>query len=186
MVRSFIAVDIDDDALLNKIIEIQRAITECGADLKVVERENMHLTLRFLGEVGESLIPEIFAIIKEIKFKPIELALKGVGVFPNILFIRVIWVGIAKGEKELSQIASELNVQLRPVKIPSDTRGFSPHLTIARVRSQRNIENVLTYLHEWQDRDFGGFTVNSIKLKKSILTPTGPIYANLLEKTAEL
>ena len=185
MVRGFIAVDIDDDAVLNRVLETQRTVVDCGADLKAVERENIHLTLRFLGEVGESQIPEVIDALKEIQFRPIELALKGVGVFPNTRFIRVIWIGIVKGGRELSGVASTLNARLMMLRFPPDNKGFSPHLTIARVRSRRSMENVVACLRELQDRDFGQFTVDSVRLKKSTLTPSGPIYDTLFEQKAQ-
>ncbi|WP_455364338.1 RNA 2',3'-cyclic phosphodiesterase [[Eubacterium] cellulosolvens] len=186
MVRSFIAVEVDDALILDKICQVQQTLRDCGADLKTVKRENIHLTLRFLGEIGEGGVSEIIELLKEVNFKPFELSLKGVGVFPNQRYIRVIWLGLKQGEKELGEIASLIEQRLRTLRFPADNKRFSPHLTIARVRSKRNNDNLIPYLQEWKDRDFGQQLVNTIHLKKSVLTPLGPIYSTLFERKAEI
>jgi len=186
MVRSFIAVEVDDALILDKICQVQQTLRDCGADLKIVKRENIHLTLRFLGEIGEGRVSEITGLLQEVKFKPFDFSLKGVGVFPNERYIRVIWIGLKKGEKELTEIASLIEQRLRALRFPPDNKRFSPHLTIARLRSKRNNDNLIPYLREWRDRDFGLQLIDTIHLKKSVLTPLGPIYSTLFERRAEI
>lgn len=186
MVRSFIAVEIDDAMILDEISQVQQTLRDRGADLKIVKRENIHLTLRFLGEIDEGRVSEITDLLQEIRFKTFSLSLKGVGVFPNERFIRVIWIRLEKGEKELNQIASLIEKGLRTIGFPPDNKKFSPHLTIARVRSKRDSDKMIPYLHKWKDRDFGQQSVNTFRLKKSVLTTTGPVYSTLFERKAEI
>ncbi|MEM4245877.1 MAG: RNA 2',3'-cyclic phosphodiesterase [Candidatus Bathyarchaeia archaeon] len=185
MVRCFISVDVEDDAILDTIADAQRTLLDCGADLKPVERQNTHLTLRFIGEVSEDMVQEVANFLEEVRFEPFKLSFKGVGAFPNDRFIRIIWVGVESGGEELKRIASAIDSKLRLIRVPSDKKGFSPHLTIARVRSQRNTNKVSALLRVWKDRDFGSQQVNSIRLKKSVLTPTGPVYSTLFERSAQ-
>jgi 2'-5' RNA ligase len=174
--RCFIAIDIPEE-IKEKIMAIEKELEEkIKESAKFVERENLHITLKFLGEIEENKIPEIKEIINSISFTPFKIKLKGIGVFPNEKFIRVIWIG---GEsKELEGIASYLDEKLKSIG-KFESEEFTIHLTIARVKSKINISN---FLNKYQNYEFGEFEVaniNQIKLKKSTLTPKGPIYEDL-------
>ena len=106
---------------------------------------------------------------------------KGVGTFPNIRNPRVIWVGIEKGASELSEIYGQLEPKLRKIGLIPDKKGFSPHLTIARVRSGRNRSELVNILGDLKLYDFGVMRADILRLKKSTLTPTGPIYSTIHE-----
>jgi len=96
--RGFIAIDIDP---FPKLLEIEREIKISGANVKCVEPENIHLTIKFLGDTDESLIDRIKDIMNDSvkNMEPFEIQLKGAGVFPNERYIKVIWIGIKNGEK---------------------------------------------------------------------------------------
>jgi len=172
--RTFIAVEISNE-IRQKIAEIQK---ELPADkIKIVDPGLIHITLKFLGETDEKKIPEIKKSLASIKFSPINLECKGVGVFPNPNFIKVIWVGVESKElKDLEEVSKEVESKMMELGFEKNDYPFSPHITIGRPRSKIEIAD---FLEKYKDADFGSFTVTAVKLKKSTLTPKGPIYEDL-------
>jgi len=179
LIRSFIAVDLNDDHILHNIMEAQQTLSRTGGDLKLVEPQNIHITLRFLGEIRQELVQDIIEQMKQIQFSAFQIEFKGLGAFPDLHRPRVVWVGIEKGATKLSEIFETLEKGLRALRVQPDTRGFSPHLTIARVRSGRNREELARVVSEMRDKEFGSIVTDSVRLKKSTLTPSGPIYSDL-------
>ena len=183
-IRSFIAVDVDDERLKQQFAEFQKMLLDAGADVKLVAPENMHLTLRFLGEIDEGIVQEVTDAMNLVGFQSFDIRFKGAGAFPSLSRINVVWVGIAAGDEELAKIAERLEPKLRAIGIPSDKKGFSPHLTVARVRTGRNKDRIAELLSELREKDFGSMRAESIMLKKSVLTPNGPIYSTIFEVKA--
>jgi len=178
-VRCFIAVEVDDPRTLDGIAGAQSILEATGADLKPVERENIHLTMKFLGDVREGLLPEVAKVVSETSFSPFRMSLRGVGVFPNHRRPRVVWAGVDGGVEELTAIFRDLEPRLVELDFRPESRPFSPHITIARVRSGRNRDRLIEEVIALEGRDFGVFEVGHVKLKKSVLTPSGPIYTDL-------
>jgi len=183
-VRSFVAVDVTDSVILQRIVGCQTELTRTGADLRLVEPENIHATLRFLGEVPLPLLDQVKNELAQIAFQSFPIELRGVGAFPNPRRPNVVWVGITRGGEELQRVFSQLEPRLRGLGFPADRKGFSPHITISRVKSGRNREALYSSILDMSDREFGSMTVESIRLKKSTLTPKGPIYSTVYELTA--
>jgi len=181
MIRSFIAVEIFDEEIMGRILSFQKAISDTNADLKLVVAENIHITLRFLGSISVSTDKKISEELKKIYFSPFEVSFKDVGVFPSLRRINVVWIGIHSGVIELVDIFNQIESKLKRLKFPPDTRGFRPHITVARVRSARNKDKLAEAVLSMRDKEFGTMLVDSIKIKKSILTPKGPIYSTLSE-----
>jgi len=177
MLRSFIAVPCPDE-LKGPLIEIQNSIKDFGK-LKLVERENIHLTLRFLGNVDNTMIDRI---INELKFisetEKFEISLKGLGAFPNLNHIRVIWVGVSQGDETMKKIQKEIENKLSTLNFKIDNR-FHSHFTIARVKSLREKEKMQKFIREKSSREFGNFCVKKIELMESKLSPRGPTYSIL-------
>ncbi len=184
-VRAFIAVDIDDPEVRKKIIAFRDAVAASGAHVKIVEDENIHLTLRFLGNIPETLIDDIYDVMRSIRFKPFKIRVSGVGCFPNINRPRVVWVGVTEGYEELKRIRDELERGLRGLGFRPEREEFVAHITVARVKSGRKREALRKVIEEFQDFDAGEMVVRYIRLKQSILTPRGPIYRTLREVSAE-
>ncbi len=183
--RCFIAVEIVDTQVLNNLVAFGKALVATGATVKPVEAQNLHVTLRFLGNVSRSRVEEVGQLIDEIEFSPFEVELRDVGVFPNLRRVNVVWVGIARGDVELLHVFTQLDAKLQGVGFPSDRRGFAPHITVARVSSGQQREALVEAVAAWRDREFGVFGVDAIQLKRSVLTPRGPIYSTLHEATAQ-
>jgi len=180
-IRSFVAVDLDDAGIKEKIVNAQMDLKQTGADLKLVEPEIMHLTLRFLGEIPESTVQKVKEILNGVRFQSFEANFSGLGAFPNLNRINVVWVGIVHGHEELRDIFEQVEPKLRQIGMTPDNKGFSPHLTIARVRSGRNKAELGNAVSKMKDLNFGKMPITCVRLKKSTLTPKGPIYTTIHE-----
>ena len=180
-IRSFIAFDIESAQVLERITYIQRVLAEAGADLKFVEPKNIHITLRFLGNISLNMVEKIYESMKKVEFEPFEVKIQGVGAFPSMRYPRVLWAGIREGADQLRSIFHKLEPQLRSLGFAPDPKGFSPHLTIARVKSGRNKTELARLLEENANYEFGIVKANCLRLKRSDLTPKGPIYSTLRE-----
>lgn len=180
-IRSFFAFDIEDNRIMRRISEVQGILANSGADLKLVSPQNIHLTIRFLGDIPMSIVDEIYEEMKNIQFSPFQIEIRGLGAFPKLNYPRVIWAGIKKGSNVLENIFSQLEYRLRGLGFKKDKKGFSPHLTIARVRTGRNKSRLAELITELEDYEFGIINADCLRLKKSDLTPRGPIYTNLRE-----
>jgi len=181
--RGFIAIDITP---FQKLSDLINEIKNSGANIKTVEPGNIHITLKFLGDTNEEKIDNINdIIINSVEgIKPFDIKLKGAGFFPNHNYIKVVWVGIENTE-QMQIIAKKIDEKLSTIGFDREKRKFSAHLTIARVRSAQNKEKLIQIINKYQDVEFAKITVNKIKLKKSVLTPKGPIYSTLEEVTIE-
>ncbi len=177
--RGFIAFEISPTPAIK---EIYRKLRQSGANIKFVELHNLHVTLRFLGDTEDILLPELIDIMKQSieTVDPFTLILQGIGVFPNTNYIKVLWIGLQQAEP-LEEIASAIETYLPKLGFKTEKRSFSPHLTIGRVRSARNKENLLNLLKAHRQNEFGTQPVETIKLMKSDLTPKGPVYSTLSE-----
>ena len=177
--RGFIAIDIDATP---NILNFLNDITNVGADVKLVEPQNIHITLKFLGDVQEDKIKEIEQVMEESvkSIGPFTIKMNGTGVFPNPNYIKVVWIGI-KDIETIGTIASNIDVSLSQIGFKKEKRGFSAHLTIGRVKTAKNKQHLLKVIESYRDFEFSTQEVTSIKLKKSDLTPNGPIYKTLRE-----
>jgi 2'-5' RNA ligase len=180
-IRSFIAFDIENELVLKKITEMQNLLAKTGADLKLVEPKNIHVTLRFLGNISPDMAEKIFLEMKKVKFAPFDIKLQGLGAFPNVRYPRVVWAGMTQGAEQLRNIFNQLEPRLRSLGFQPDPKGFSPHLTIARVKSGRNKAELAKFLIENANYEYGIIKAECLRLKRSDLTPKGPIYSTLKE-----
>ena len=176
MVRLFVAVDLSDE-LRGRIVRFRDEVANSGADVKPVEDENLHITIRFLGEVRDNLLNNIVNNLRTLNFSKFNIHVKGAGAFPTLTSPRVIWVGVEEGTGELKSLHDEVERLVGRYGV-SDEREFTPHITVARVRGRAGPLSKL--INQWREYDFGWQTVDSVVLKKSTLTPRGPIYENLL------
>ncbi|RKX70865.1 RNA 2',3'-cyclic phosphodiesterase [candidate division WOR-3 bacterium] len=166
--RSFIAIPIPEGVRRSVSSYIHKVRSQLSG-VKWVREENLHITLRFLGEIDEKLKEEVEAIIQEKSqpFKPFLCRLEGIGYFPSHRRARVIWIGIEEGGQELIRIFEALEPELNRLGFKRE-KPFHPHLTIGRVKSPRPLD-----LPRFERESF---TANRIVLYKSTLTPEGPIY----------
>jgi len=177
--RGFIAIELDASSAL---IQFQQELVQSGAHIKLVEPHNIHLTLKFLGDTDESLIDPITTILTDAAktTAPFQLSLQGTGVFPNEKYIRVIWIGMTATDI-ITPLAKYIDTHLSTLGFKLEARAFSPHLTVARVKSAQNIDQLLSVVHQHHSDHFASQQITALSLKKSDLTPTGPIYTTLSE-----
>lgn len=173
--RAFIAIELPED-IRKYLVEIQKQIGDSNAKIKWVEEENIHLTLKFLGDVEEDKIEDVKNILSGIKVKPIDAKIDGVGVFPAEDYIRVVWVGLKPGTRFI-ELANEIDNKLSPI-VPKEKREFKSHVTLARVKFVKDkkafVEGLKSIKVEAKE-----FKVEGFVLKKSTLTKQGPVYEDI-------
>lgn len=174
LMRCFVAVDVPEE-LKTRVKELQDQLSSC--DIKLVEPKNLHFTLKFLGEIDQTTISKVKQSLSKIatETKPISILLSGVGVFPNLNYIRVIWIG--SKSQDFANLHKSVADALQGIGEPE--KEAVPHLTVARVRSPRNKETIANIVKRYESEPFGSFNIDQIKLKKSTLMPSGPIYEDL-------
>lgn len=168
--RCFVAVDLDT-RLTEKIVGLQKELV--GLDTKLVEPHNLHFTLKFLGEIDGKVTGVVKAALAKVAAgrEPFSITIEHVGCFPSEKFIRVVWVGAEK----LTELQEAVNESLALFKKEKP----SPHLTIARVRSQKCREDLVNFIHRHKNEETGSMLVKEIKLKKSTVTSKGPVYEDI-------
>lgn len=183
--RTFIAIELPKE-IKDALARLQAKLKTTGADVKWVEPQNIHLTLKFLGERDDKKVEKITRALEEVAHQksPFTIRISSLGAFPNINSPRVIWVGIDKGDNESKEIAGGLEEKIARLGIPKEERPFSSHITVGRTRSSLNREKLVQELEKSADY-FGEkkleFIAGKITLFKSTLTPKGPVYEALKE-----
>lgn len=174
--RTFVAVEISDEQVVQKISNFQ---LELNIDAKRVEPQNLHFTLQFLGEVSKEMSEEVCELLKKIEFSNFTINFRGIGVFPESKFPRIIWIGVdEKGGNALIDLAKKVENALTPLGFRSD-KPFKPHITVFRIKNK--IEDITKKLQMYESFEFGSQKITNFKFKQSVLTPNGPIYSNLIE-----
>lgn len=150
-------------------------------DAAFVKKDNMHLTLKFLGDVPENKIPAIKDALSKISSPPFELDISGVGTFPAPYSVRVLWFGAGKGGKDFVELQKKLDMELAPLKFPPE-KSYVPHLTFARVKKVLDKDKLRELVeHNHNTYNLGAFAVSSFRLMRSTLTPNGPEYETVAE-----
>jgi 2'-5' RNA ligase len=174
-VRAFVALEISGK-VAESLAQAQKELEATGADLKLVERENLHLNLKFLGEISEGQASEVKSRLARLSLKGADVAIRGVGAFPTPSRPRVVWAGVAREDENLVVPIAEFVITALEGIGERDERPFRPHITLGRVRTGRNMRELVEALRRNEDREFGTAGVRAVKFKSSALTPTGPIY----------
>lgn len=176
--RLFVAIDLEEE-IKDKLTDIIASLRKEDVEVKWVERENLHITLKFLGEVREENVKAIEDSVEGVikNMKKFKISLEGVGYFGSPNYIRIVWVDVKEGREEVKELMERLNEALNQVR--KDDFPPAAHLTIGRVRSPKNKYLLLETIQEMKDVKFGECEVKEIKLKQSVLGREGPQYSNL-------
>ncbi|KAF6245929.1 RNA 2',3'-cyclic phosphodiesterase [Nitrosopumilus sp. b2] len=178
--RTFVAVEISNSDVINSVKKFQNNLK---INAKPIVPEQLHFTLQFLGDISEDVKEKVSEAIQAIKFSEFSINLRGIGAFPRPNFPRVIWIGTdEQGGKNLVELAKKVENALKPLGLISD-KPFKPHITIFRIK--KKIGDITKELNEQKNMDFGIQKISSIKLKKSELTTSGPIYSDIMEVIAK-
>jgi len=177
MVRSFIAIEIPEK--IRTEIEIMlNQFAKADFSVKWVKRDNLHITLLFLGDASREFIEsgcqQLESIIKT--QKPFELSLSDIGAFPNQQQPRIIWLGVEKGVDQITELQAKIENGFTSIGFKPEARKFHPHLTIGRVKFRFTNPKVFETTYQSED-----FLVKSVALFKSTLYPSGPIYERIKE-----
>jgi 2'-5' RNA ligase len=183
-IRTFIAVKLPE-TVLAAIGRVQERMAACGLNVRWVTTGNIHLTLKFLGEVDEDEVDSIATVLAEAVhgFAPLRLAAAGVGVFPSVKRARVIWVGLAGQLPELAALQRSIENRLATIGYPHEKRPFSGHLTLGRVKGLIAESRLTTAMGAFIDFASETFEVDRVVLFKSDLRPTGAAYTELRHVT---
>jgi len=194
-IRSFFAVELKNQQILDEIEKYQRELQKSIGPLKLVNRSLLHVTLRFLGNIDTETAKELYYFVESeinnLYFNQNNEKigiLKGVGDFNK----RVFFIQIHDVKELLKEIYEKINEKTKSFpEIKQESKPYNPHLTIARSKrnsKHRSQQNQITnsgqmpytqLKSQYKEFEFGKWKIEKVVLKKSVLTPTGPIYSNL-------
>jgi RNA 2',3'-cyclic 3'-phosphodiesterase len=181
MLRLFIALPLphEVEVELDRLLGLLRPKS---SDVKWVTANNIHLTVKFLGDTDEKLIPRIRTAMNETvaAFQPFESVMDRVGGFPNLMKPRVIWVGGSQPIEAAVRMAAEIDRRMHELSFEKEKRPFKAHLTLGRVREGRSISALATHLESFKLTPIP-LKLDRLVLFKSTLTPKGSIYERLHE-----
>ena len=160
---------------------VEEELKRTRADLKTVGRDNLHFTVKFLGEVSDDTVKEVDRRLEGLALSSFDVQVRGVGAFPDLRRPRVVWAGLSReSEGAMSERAAVFIGALEGVGKPED-HEFHPHVTLARVKSPLNGGALASFLQLNAARDLGETRITSLKLKSSLLSPSGPAYTDVRE-----
>ncbi|MBN1366821.1 MAG: RNA 2',3'-cyclic phosphodiesterase [Dehalococcoidales bacterium] len=183
VIRSFIAIELPEN--------VQKELTRLQNILKTgnpswfrwVSPDSIHLTLKFLGDISSDKIEEITMAVKDASkdISQFSLQIEGLGVFPNLNRIQVVWVGLGGDLNILRELQKQIEINMAILGYPEERREFTPHLTLARVRFQPPPNELQKFTKTFNTTvpGNGKFSVTEINLTESQLTPHGAVYTKL-------
>ncbi len=179
MIRCFLAIDLPE-SLRPGLALVQGELKKAQADVRWVPPGNIHITLKFFGNVTDAEVPAIIAAAREVAAgeKPLTLKVTGAGAFPNVRSPRVVWLGLGGDLLPLTQFFHRLEKAFAALDYPPEGRAFNPHLTLGRVRSPEGRAQLSRALEKLVV-DWPPFPVREIILFQSVLSPKGSTYTPL-------
>ncbi len=179
-IRSFIAIDLPA-AVIGRLEDAQRELKAFKLRAKWVKPENIHLTLRFLGNIAPGRIDEIAdAMVQAVEERlALVLKLRGIGFFPGIRRARVIWIGLGGQVQQLFALQRKLEQHLADIGFAGEKRPFKAHLTLGRIRQNVPAAVMRRIVDEFSDFGSADFTAGRVCLYQSDLQPSGPVYTCL-------
>lgn len=183
--RCFIAIEMPE-TVKSVLSEIEEGLKKSKADVKWVKPDNIHLTLKFLGNIKEENTEKIIKIMGKTcsHYNPFNLEIKGVGMFPYIKSPRVLWVGIESNDV-LKTLQEEIDNGMASIGFEREDKKFTPHLTLGRFRSSTGKEGLMEIIKLHEKDSFGIINVKSISLIRSDLNPEGARYSKIAEVSLE-
>lgn len=179
-IRCFVAIEIPN-LIRDELAQIQEALRKQIKQASWVKPGNIHLTLKFLGDVEVDAIKPVERAIKQVAtlHSPFPLQIGGIGVFPHLARPRVIWAGVKAGGEKITALAQEIDLALNRCGFPLDDKRFNPHLTIARLKKRLDMRPFMDGYRQYDEIDGATMTVREISLIRSQLHPEGAVYTTL-------
>jgi 2'-5' RNA ligase len=176
--RLFVALEIPSEVREN-LAALVKSLRAVSPQTRWVRPENLHVTLKFIGEVAEARLAAVRSALSSVRSEqPATLEFRGLGFFPDEKHPRVFWAGI-KASPNLKTLAANIDKAMEKLGIPLEKRPFSPHLTLARFEPPRLPEKLRAAIQENAARDFGSLRTGQFHLIESKLKPTGAEYTTL-------
>ena len=173
--RAFVAMEISDE-VRSALVRAQQELARSPAKVKWVAPQNIHLTLKFLGEIdAETVGPVKAALAEAAGGGPVAFTVEGLGAFPPRGAPRVVWAGVSRGADPIARVQAALERAFRPLGFQAERR-FVPHLTLGRVKSRQGADELRSALERRAGTGFGACTAAEVVLFESTLTPQGAIY----------
>jgi len=181
-IRTFIAVELPQE-IHDRLQQIQDDLRTSMPDVRWIKHGNIHLTLKFLGDVQVSRIDAISEALRHVthQFPPFTMSLAGMGAFPNSRKPRIVWIGVEKGADRLIEITELIEASTKKLGFPREKHPFRPHLTVGRIRRLTDPLAMTEALDRSEVGELGNFNVERISLIRSQLDPAGSIYTTLAE-----
>ncbi len=177
--RLFVSVDLD--GLAQEVTRVQELLADASG-LRVTDPEQAHITMKFLGDTDPDRIPEITETLEtavaESGVDPFTAEFGGLGVFPSLDYISVVWLGVREGSAKLTTLHEAIEAEMVALGFDPEDHDFTPHVTLARMNHAGGKELVQDVV-ENRDPDAGTMTVEEIRLTESQLTDDGPVYATV-------
>ena len=178
--RLFVSVDLPDD-LAEPVADLQDEFGDASG-LSFTDPEQAHLTMKFLGEVDEDRLPalerELGAAVDDADVSPFTARFGGLGVFPSLDYISVVWLGVERGGEELIRLHETIEERTTAMGFEPESHDFTPHVTLARMEHAGGKDRVQELVRE-RDPTVGEMTVDEVRLTESTLTDEGPMYSTL-------
>lgn len=185
-IRAFIAVQIPGE-IKQRFGEIQRTLERSRADVRWAKPGNTHLTLQFLGNTPVDKIEEIESALSRVgaSHRGFGISIGGLGAFPNERRPRVLWIGVSQGADSLAALQSSVSREMKKLGFKPEKRGYSPHITLGRVKSPKNVEKLMHLLEAERRFHAGTFHATEIHLIRSVLSSEGPTYSTLFSSALQ-
>ncbi len=182
LIRAFMALELDEEIKIS-LKKIEDHLKKLDLDVKWVNPHNVHLTLKFLGEIPPPKLTSVQEIFPSLfkNFSSFEIEMDRLGVFPKIVHPKIIWVGVSKNAQHIVDLANRIEEQLGYLAIEKENKQFSPHLTIGRLKSSKNQYRLIEEIRNFSISPPLKQRFQSVSLFKSTLTPQGPVY-EILQK----
>jgi len=178
-IRTFIAIDLVKP-VVNRAAELISRLAGVDAKISWADADHMHLTLKFLGDVPETDVPQAIAVTREAVagFGPFAIRCAGAGAFPSLERPRTVWLGVRDGADELVELNERIETALTKLRFPRENRRFTPHVTLGRVRRPGpGLVELTRLLKENEEFEAGQTDVGEVVVYSSELTKQGPVYA---------
>jgi len=177
--RLFVSVDLD--SLAEEVHAVQELFAGASG-VRPVDPQQVHVTLKFLGDTDPDRIPalveELRAAVADSGVGPFEAEIGGLGVFPSLEYISVVWLGVREGSAPMTALQAAIEERTVAMGFDPEDHEFTPHVTVARMDHAGGKERVQSVVQE-RDPDAGTATVEEIRLTESVLTDDGPEYSTL-------
>ena len=175
--RIFLALELDN-SIKKQLIRLQQRLSAVGADVRWVHKDHIHLTMKFLGDLTDQMAVDVCRLCQNIaaQFDPFEFGVRGAGCFSNHSRPRVLWVGIADPSGSVRRLHERIETTLGPLGLRRELRAFRPHVTLGRVRSGKNAQDLRSAVKKNEDFEAGIQAAKEITIFSSQLSPDGPLH----------